>query len=101
MACGVPVIGSAVGGLLDTVEDGVTGRLIPPRRSDLLSDAIAELLKDPVRRAAMGRAGVRRVRQRYCWDEIARQTESTYAHVLRSRRDLSPASGMSVTEISA
>jgi glycosyltransferase involved in cell wall biosynthesis len=56
MACGVPVIGTAVGGLMDTVIDTVTGLLLPPRRPDLAATAIASLLADEPRRQAYGRA---------------------------------------------
>jgi D-inositol-3-phosphate glycosyltransferase len=44
MACGVPVVASAVGGMLDTVVDGVTGVHVPPRRPDLLARALRDLL---------------------------------------------------------
>ena len=57
MGCGVPVVGTAVGGLLDTVVDGVTGLLVEPRRPDLLATALDELLADAARRRPMGAAG--------------------------------------------
>ncbi len=86
MACGIPVVASAVGGMLDTVEDGVTGRLVAPRRPRELAAAIAELLQDPHRRAVMGAAGVTRVTERYRWEEIARLTEASYHRALVSHR---------------
>jgi D-inositol-3-phosphate glycosyltransferase len=79
MACGVPVVASAVGGLVDTVVDGVTGVHVPPRRPGLLAGALAELLADPARRAALGAAGARRARRRYRWERIARGTLDVYA----------------------
>jgi D-inositol-3-phosphate glycosyltransferase len=79
MACGVPVVASAVGGLVDTVVDGVTGAHVPPRRPRLLAAALAGLLADPERRAALGAAGARRARRRYGWDRIARSTLEVYA----------------------
>lgn len=78
MACGVPVVGTAVGGLLDTVRDGRTGRLVPPRRPDLLADALREVAADPVLRARMGAAGRRRVLSRFSWDRVAEETERAY-----------------------
>jgi glycosyltransferase involved in cell wall biosynthesis len=82
MACGVPVVASAVGGLVDSVVDGVTGVHVPPRRPDLLAPALAGLLADPARRAALGAAGVRRARRRYGWDRIAGGTLDAYGGVL-------------------
>jgi len=83
MACGRPVLATAVGGLVDTVVDGVTGRHVPPRRPDLLADALRGLLDDPQTRAAMGRAGRRRVEERYGWGRVAAATAACYERVLR------------------
>jgi D-inositol-3-phosphate glycosyltransferase len=73
MACGVPVVASAVGGLAETVADGSTGVLVPPRRPDLIAAALSALLDDDSRRAAMGRAGARRA-HRFGWDRVATET---------------------------
>ncbi|MEV7431988.1 glycosyltransferase [Nocardioides sp. NPDC092400] len=78
MACGRPVVGSAVGGLLDTVVPGVTGELVPPRDPDALVAALGGLLADDVRRAAYGRAGRRRALERYDWRCVVEQTEHVY-----------------------
>jgi glycosyltransferase involved in cell wall biosynthesis len=77
MACGVPVVGTAVGGLLDTVVDGGTGVLLPPRRPDSVARALQQLLPDARRRAAYGAAGVRRA-EGYSWPRIAAATERVY-----------------------
>src|SRR5439155_25029782 len=58
MACGVPVLATAVGGLVDTVVDGVTGVHVPPRRPDQVAQALRTLLENPELRAAMGAAGL-------------------------------------------
>ncbi|OMC33036.1 glycosyl transferase [Mycobacterium sp. GA-1841] len=78
MACGVPVVASAVGGMLDTVVDDVTGRLVPPKRPDLLADALNSLLRDDFRRQGLGAAGRDRARSRYSWDRIAADTLRVY-----------------------
>jgi len=78
MACGVPVVASAVGGLIDTVVDGRTGVHVPPRDPDALAAALAELLDQPDRRASYGAAGARRARSRYSWDRVAAMTEHAY-----------------------
>ena len=81
MACGTPVIGSAVGGVRHTVLDGITGFLVPPREPQLLADRLLQLQRDPARAAAFGRAGVQRVRSHFTWDEVARQLVQVYRSV--------------------
>ncbi|MCU1346526.1 MAG: putative glycosyl transferase [Acidimicrobiia bacterium] len=77
MACGVPVVATEVGGLVDTVVHGDTGILVPPRRPDLLGAAMKDLLDDPAQRERLARAGTRRSR-RYRWERIASDTLSVY-----------------------
>jgi D-inositol-3-phosphate glycosyltransferase len=82
MGCGVPVVGTAVGGLLDTVVDGVTGLLVEPRRPDLLATALDELLADAARRRRMGTAGAARVDRLYRWPQVARAVLDVYHAVI-------------------
>lgn len=82
MACGRPVVASAVGGFQDTVVDQVTGLLVPPRRPDLLAAALRGLLGSPTRGTAFGIAGRDRVLARYGWDRVAAATASVYADVV-------------------
>jgi glycosyltransferase involved in cell wall biosynthesis len=84
MACGVPVVAAAVGGLVDTVVDGATGLHVPAHQPDRVAEAVAALLDDPDRRAALGRAGARRAR-RYGWDRIAASTLEVYARIAAGR----------------
>jgi glycosyltransferase involved in cell wall biosynthesis len=85
MACGRPVVATAVGGLVDSVADGVTGDLVPPRDPDRLGEVVSALLADDERRAAYGAAGVRRARARYRWSRVVADTESVYRQVLARR----------------
>jgi glycosyltransferase involved in cell wall biosynthesis/phosphoheptose isomerase len=85
MACGVPVVASAVGGMIDTVVDGVTGIHVPPRDPERLAAALRSLLAQPERRAAIGRAGVRRARRLYDWGRVATATLDVYARHVRRR----------------
>lgn len=82
MACGVPPVVTAVGGHLDTVVDGETGLVVPPKDPAALASRINELLANPQWRRQLGLAGVRRVRSRYGWDRLARATEAVYRQVL-------------------
>lgn len=79
MACGVPVIASAVGGLVDAVVDGVTGVHVPPRSPGAVAQAAQVLLADEGRRLALGRAGAHRAAARYGWRRAAASTLATYA----------------------
>ncbi|MCG3755135.1 glycosyltransferase [Amycolatopsis sp. Poz14] len=78
MACGVPVVAAAVGGLTDTVVDGITGRLVPPRDPARLAARLRALLDEPAELEALGTAGQERVRARYSWDRIAAETVRAY-----------------------
>jgi D-inositol-3-phosphate glycosyltransferase len=82
MACGVPVVASAVGGMLDTVVDGVTGRLVPPKSPRHIASAITALLQDQTLRARLGAAGRERACSRYSWDRVAADTQRAYARVV-------------------
>jgi glycosyltransferase involved in cell wall biosynthesis len=86
MACGRPVVATAVGGLQDSVVDGVTGVLVPPRDPERLGGVLAALLADDARRTAYGAAGVERARDRYRWSRVVADTESVYRQVRTGRR---------------
>jgi D-inositol-3-phosphate glycosyltransferase len=78
MACGIPVVASAVGGMLDTVVHDVTGRLLKPKQPADVADAINHLLRDDFLRQSLGAAGRDRARARYSWDRIAADTLRIY-----------------------
>ncbi|HSK53830.1 MAG TPA: glycosyltransferase [Jiangellales bacterium] len=79
MACGVPVVGPAVGRLLDAVVEGATGVLVPPEDPRALAAALQALVTDPLRREGYGLAAVERARTRYPWARLAEETERAYA----------------------
>ncbi|SDP94412.1 Glycosyltransferase involved in cell wall bisynthesis [Actinopolyspora xinjiangensis] len=79
MLCGLPVVATAVNAVPDLVATGRTGVLVPPRRPDLLAEAVAALLDDPAKRTRMGRAGHRRVeRDRFGIDAVLGELRSVY-----------------------
>ncbi len=78
MACGVPVIATAVGGQKDSVVHGVTGVHVPPRDPTALARAMRQLLHDPERRREYGANGAKRARLRFGFDRIARSTRDVY-----------------------
>jgi starch synthase len=97
MACEAAVVATAVGGIPEVVEDGVTGLLVPyeavadgtgtPADPTTLATALAgrvnELLADPARAEAMGRAGRVRATERFGWDVAAAETLRLYERLLK------------------
>ena len=89
MACGTAVVASDVGGIPEVVVDGVTGVLVHYDEADprgfeaALASTLTQVLSDPARAAAMGRAGRERAVADFGWDAIATQTLALYAAVLR------------------
>jgi starch synthase len=92
MACGLPVVGTATGGIPEVVDDGVTGLLVPieqlqdgtgtPTDPDRfvadLAAALIQVVSDPERAARMGEAGRARAEAEFSWGRIAEQTAAIY-----------------------
>lgn len=73
-----PVVATDVGPVASMVADGVTGRLIPPGDPAALASALADLLADPQRAAAMGRAGAERVRSNFDGNTLVARVDALY-----------------------
>lgn len=87
MERGRAVVATAVGGLPEIVEDGVTGVLVPPADPRALADALGALLADRARVAAMGAAGRRRALEHFAQARCTERTEELYrAALARSGR---------------
>ncbi len=85
MACGVPVVAYALGGLAESVVDQVTGALVPPGRIHALGVALRRLLADEALRLSYASAGVDRARSRYTWERTGAEVERVYAEIARAR----------------
>jgi glycosyltransferase involved in cell wall biosynthesis len=77
-----PVVATAVGGLPEMVEDGVTGRLVPPRDPKALAAGITELLLDAEKRHQMAEAIRRKQKSEWSWPRLATETVNVYRRVL-------------------
>ena len=84
MAHGRPVVATAVGGLLDAVEDGVTGVLVPPRDPAALRAALERMLGDADLRTRYGKAARTKASEAFSWGEATRATIAAYRRVLGS-----------------
>jgi starch synthase len=91
MACETAVVASATGGIVEVVDDGVTGLLVPMRLREgtlepedpegfvrRLADGLNAMVRDPERAAAMGRAGRERAVTKFAWPAIAEETAAVY-----------------------
>jgi len=81
MACGTPVVGSAVGGIKHSVLDGLTGYLVPANDPDALATRLADLYASPGRMREFGRNAVRRVNASFTWQRVSGSLASLYEHV--------------------
>jgi glycogen(starch) synthase len=78
MAAGKAVIGSNNGGIGEIVLDGKTGLLVPPHDPEMLAAAIASLLQEPSRTAAMGSAGKQRAADHFTWAQMVDRYEQAF-----------------------
>jgi len=85
MASGLPVVASDVGGIPELVDDGRTGRLVPPGEPETLAEAVLGLMDDPARAAELGRAGRRRVDTTFSMDRMVDRFERLYMEELDAR----------------
>ena len=99
MACGAPVVASAVGGILEVVVDGETGYLVPfepesvtgfPINGDKfardLAARLTELMADPARCKKFGQSGRKRVEDIFAWEAIAAQTVKLYRELVKTKK---------------
>lgn len=82
MAAGKPVVASAVGGLRESVQNEVTGFLVPPADPESLADAIKKLIDNPEISRSFGLAGQARVREYFSLKKMAQNNESLYYSLL-------------------
>ena len=84
MACGVPVIGSNVGGIKYSVADGITGFLVPPNDPAAVAEKVSTLLNDERLLAQMKNNALVRVNKMFTWKKVCEQLINLYANVASS-----------------
>lgn len=83
MACSLPVVATAVGGIPEVVADGETGYLVPPHRPELLAGRVCELLAKPDQQTQMGAAGHQRAVKMFSAESHAAKMLEIYKSVIR------------------
>lgn len=86
---GVPSVGTRTGGIPEAIEDGVTGRLVSSDSVDELVETLAEMLSDPERTAALGRAARERASRDFAWDDVVDRFDELLNRLLKG--DAAPA----------
>lgn len=84
MACGIPIIGAAVGGIKTTVSNGKTGFLVPPHDPAAAAECIAHLYSNPERLKALGEAGLRRANSQFTWTKVGKRIARLYETVVHA-----------------
>ncbi|HTY45797.1 MAG TPA: glycosyltransferase family 4 protein [Patescibacteria group bacterium] len=82
MACGLPVIGSAVGGIRSLIVHGTNGLLVEPADAKQLAGAMLELLKDPPRRTRLGERGRLFIAEHFSLEQMISETRKVYAECI-------------------
>jgi glycosyltransferase involved in cell wall biosynthesis len=83
MASGTPVVCSRLGGLVEVVQDGITGFLVQPGDETALRERLDQLLRDPALAARLGRNARELVQQRFTWEACAQRCLAAYEDLLR------------------
>ncbi len=82
MASGTPVVASDVGGLQFTVIPEITGLLVPPKNPIALAEALDRILGNPLWASQLGKAGRKRVEEKFSWEYVVEELSRLYQHLL-------------------
>jgi glycosyltransferase involved in cell wall biosynthesis len=96
MACGTPVVGSAVGGIKYSVAEGFTGHLVPPNDPAALAACLAKLYHDADHRKDLGRNAIDRVHEQFTWARVTASIAALYQDVLAGSAAQRPAANIAV-----
>jgi glycosyltransferase involved in cell wall biosynthesis len=82
MACGCPVVATAVSGALDVIEDGVNGFLAPPRNPEVLAERALFIIDNPDLCSQIGKAAADTIQRNYSWSKVAKEYQNLYEALL-------------------
>jgi glycosyltransferase involved in cell wall biosynthesis len=85
-AAGLPVVATAVGGIPEVIEEGVTGYLVPPRNPDALARRILDVLGSEADRRAMGLRGRGRIKEQFTFEAQCLQYQQLFEKLVRKRK---------------
>jgi len=86
MACALPVITTPVGSIPEIVTDGINGVIVPAQDTAALARALAALLDDPARRAALGARALGDARERFGDERMVERMIDVFRDAARARR---------------
>jgi glycosyltransferase involved in cell wall biosynthesis len=86
MAAGVPIVATNVGGIPECVKDGEDGRLVSPGDRSAMTQAISNILTDPVLALSLAANARKRVKEHFSLEAMVRNYESLYRYILASQR---------------
>ncbi len=86
MACGLPVVATRVGGMIEKVQDGINGLLVPPSNPQALAEALRRLIDSPELRRTFGERNAMKIQRAYSWEDIADQYLALYRDIIAGRR---------------
>jgi lipopolysaccharide heptosyltransferase II len=85
-AAGVPVVATSVGGVVDIIEDGRNGLLVPPADSQAMAEAVARLLRDRNVAADIAEEAYKKVREKYTVEQMVQSTLNVYEEAIKNHR---------------
>ena len=87
MSCGLPILGTFVGGIPELVRHGTDGILVSPAEPGKIRESLETILNNPEKRIAMGLAARQRIEEKYAWRMIASKYHERYLEVLSTSKD--------------